>query len=109
MIKNAEWLVVGHSKDFPIRIGRTIYIKGAEIAVFRTSENELYAVENINPHPKRGPLTEAIVSGHYIYDPLYDWKIDLKTGIVQEPDHGQVKTFAVCEEGEEVKVSLETV
>ena len=107
MIKHAEWLIVGRSKDFPNRIGRTIRLNDKEIAVFRTSDNELYAIENINPHPKGGPLTEAIVSGHYIYDPLYDWKIDLKTGVVQEPDNGQIKPFSVCEEGEEVKLLLE--
>ncbi|WP_068505057.1 nitrite reductase small subunit NirD [Paenibacillus kribbensis] len=106
MIKHAEWLIVGHSKDFPARIGRTIRLEGKEIAIFRTSENKLYAVENSCPHPKGGPLTEAIVSGHYIYDPLRDWKIDLETGIVQDPDTGQVKTFAIREDGEEVKISL---
>ncbi|MCC3379077.1 nitrite reductase small subunit NirD [Paenibacillus farraposensis] len=106
MIKHAEWLIVGHSKDFPNRIGRTVRLNDKEIAVFRTSENKLYAVENACPHPKGGPLTEAIVSGHYIYDPLRDWKIDLETGIVQDPDTGQVKTFAIREDGEEVKISL---
>ncbi|MFK4438716.1 nitrite reductase (NADH) small subunit [Paenibacillus sp. RC73] len=106
MIKHAEWLIVGHSKDFPNRIGRTIRLDDNEIAVFRTSENKLYAVENSSPHPKGGPLTEAMVSGHYIYDPLCDWKIDLETGIVQEPDHGQIKTFTIREDGEEVKISL---
>lgn len=80
---------------FPSRIGRVFIVGETEIAVFRTSQDEVYAVENLNPHPKGGPLAEAIVSGHYIYDPLYDWKIDLKTGLVQEPDSGQVRTFLI--------------
>lgn len=80
---------------FPSRIGRVFLVGDTEVAVFRTSDNEVYAVENRNPHPKGGPLAEAIVSGHYIYDPLYDWKIDLKTGLVQEPDQGQVRTFRI--------------
>ncbi len=80
---------------FPSRIGRVFIVGETEIAVFRTSQDEVYAVENLNPHPKGGPLAEAIVSGHYIYDPLYDWKIDLKTGLVQEPDSGQVRTFRI--------------
>jgi nitrite reductase (NADH) small subunit len=106
MINQAEVITVGVSEDFPFRIGRTIQLKDIEIAVFRSSENKLYAVQNVSPHPKGGPLTEAIVSGHYIYDPLYDWKIDLVTGTVQEPDHGQIKTFAVREEEGEVRVFL---
>ncbi|NGZ75757.1 nitrite reductase small subunit NirD [Saccharibacillus alkalitolerans] len=80
---------------FPSRIGRVFLVDDTEIAVFRTSDNEFYAIENRNPHPKGGPLAEAIVSGRYIYDPLYDWKIDLQTGFVQEPDSGQVQTFRI--------------
>ncbi|OWA34548.1 nitrite reductase (NAD(P)H) small subunit [Saccharibacillus sp. O16] len=81
--------------NFPSRMGRVFLVDETEIAVFRTSDDEVYAIENRNPHPKGGPLAEAIVSGHYIYDPLYDWKIDLKTGLVQEPDQGQVRTFPI--------------
>ncbi|WP_051506796.1 nitrite reductase small subunit NirD [Saccharibacillus sacchari] len=93
---NAVSSVVLDTLDrFPSRIGRVFIVGDTEIAVFRTSENEIYAVENLNPHPKGGPLAEAIVSEHYIYDPLYDWKIDLKSGLVQDPDRGQVRTFRV--------------
>ncbi|MNJ05244.1 Assimilatory nitrite reductase [NAD(P)H] small subunit [compost metagenome] len=64
-------------------------------------------MENKNPHPKGGPLAEGILSGYYLYDPLYDWKIDLRSGEVQAPDHGQVATFPVKVEGDSVKVSLQ--
>ncbi|MDO3408920.1 nitrite reductase small subunit NirD [Saccharibacillus sp. CPCC 101409] len=94
-IAAAERIALDSTDSFPSRIGRVFLIEAAEIAVFRTSDDEFYAVENLNPHPKGGPLAEAIVSGHYIYDPLYDWKIDLKTGLVQEPDTGEVRTFRV--------------
>lgn len=94
-IKSATPVTLDTLNRFPSRIGRVFKVGETEIAVFRTSDDEVYAVENLNPHPKGGPLAEAIVSGHYIYDPLYDWKIDLKTGLVQEPDSGQVATFRV--------------
>ena len=92
---NAAPIALDSIDGFPSRIGRVFLLDETEIAVFRTSDDEFYAVENRNPHPKGGPLAESIVSGHYIYDPLYDWKIDLKTGLVQEPDSGQVNTFRV--------------
>lgn len=94
-ISAAAQIVLDSTDCFPSRIGRVFQIGETEIAVFRTSENEFYAIENRNPHPKGGPLAEALVSGHYIYDPLYDWKIDLKTGLVQLPDTGQVRTFDI--------------
>ncbi|MFD3258676.1 nitrite reductase small subunit NirD [Paenibacillus lentus] len=88
-------LHVGTLDLFMKQIGRVVEWNGEQIAVFRDSEDRLYALENRSPHPKGGPLAEGIVSGHYLYDPLYDWKIDLTTGQVQAPDTGQVKTYSV--------------
>ncbi|WPP42270.1 nitrite reductase small subunit NirD [Paenibacillus hunanensis] len=85
----------GTLDEFLSRIGRVIILEGREIAVFRTSDDHVFALENRNPHPKGGPIAEGIVSGHILYDPLYDWQIDLSTGMVQAPDEGQVRTFPV--------------
>ena len=97
---------VGAIQDFLLQIGRVVIAGNVELAIFRTSDDAIYAVENRNPHPKGGPLAEGIVSGHYLYDPLYDWKIDLRTGEVQAPDHGKVATYPVTFDGQTVKVSL---
>lgn len=98
--------VVGTVQDFLMQIGRVVIAGNVELAVFRTSDGGIYALENKSPHPKGGPLAEGIVSGHYLYDPLYDWKIDLRTGEVQAPDQGQVVTYPVTFDGETVTVSL---
>lgn len=98
--------VVGAVQDFLPQIGRVVQAGGKELAIFRLSSGEFYAVANASPHPKGGPLAEGIVSGFYLYDPLYDWKIDLRTGAVQAPDQGRAQTFAVHVEGEQVKVML---
>jgi len=90
-----QTVTVGSIEEFQQRIGRVIQLSGREIAIFRTLDERVYAVDNRNPHPKGGPLAEAIVSGHFIYDPLYDWKIDLESGEVQAPDHGKVQTYPV--------------
>jgi nitrite reductase (NADH) small subunit len=49
---------------------------------------------------------EGIVSGKYVFCPLHDWKIDLKDGRVQAPDHGCVQSYEVVIEGEEVYITL---
>lgn len=77
-----------------------------ELAVFHTTSGDLYALENRTPHRKGGSLAEAIVSGHYIYCPLRDLKINLEDGMVQEPDTGQVRTFHVKVEAGTVYVEL---
>lgn len=105
MIKGLEFTVVGKTDDFLMRIGRVVWVGGKEIAVFRTSDDKLFALDNRNPHPKGGPLAEGIVSGHYLYDPLYDWRIDLETGRVQAPDEGQVCTYPVRIEDGHVQIS----
>ncbi|WP_036689723.1 nitrite reductase small subunit NirD [Paenibacillus tyrfis] len=93
---------IGTLDQFLPQIGRTVKWREWEIAVFRTSDGGVYALENRSPHPKGGPLAEGIVSGHYLYDPLHDWKIDLTTGLVQLPDQGQVLTFPAKVEGGQV-------
>ncbi|MEK5256016.1 nitrite reductase small subunit NirD [Paenibacillus sp. FSL F4-0125] len=97
---------IGNVKDFLLQIGRVVVAENVELAVFRTSDGAIYALENRSPHPKGGPLAEGIVSGHFLYDPLYDWKIDLRTGEVQAPDQGSVVTYPVSLSGDIVTVSL---
>ncbi|WNS44297.1 nitrite reductase small subunit NirD [Paenibacillus sp. MMS20-IR301] len=97
---------VGAVEDFMPQIGRVVTAGEVELAVFRTSDGAVYAVENHSPHPKGGPLAEGIVSGYYLYDPLHDWKIDLRTGEVQAPDRGLAAVHPVAVEDGIVKVSL---
>ncbi|MRN53609.1 nitrite reductase (NAD(P)H) small subunit [Paenibacillus monticola] len=99
-------VIVGVVADFLPRIGRVVVAGNVELAIFRASDETIYALENRSPHPKGGPLAEGIVSGYYLYDPLYDWKIDLRTGEVQAPDQGQAVTYPVTLVGETVRVSL---
>ncbi|WHY18047.1 nitrite reductase (NAD(P)H) small subunit [Paenibacillus sp. G2S3] len=97
---------IGTVQDFLLQIGRVVVAGNVELAVFRTSDGAIYALENRSPHPKGGPLAEGIVSGHFLYDPLYDWKIDLRTGEVQAPDQGIIVTYPVSLVGDIVTVSL---
>ncbi|WP_223067183.1 nitrite reductase small subunit NirD [Paenibacillus caui] len=97
---------MGHINNFLPQIGRVVVIEGKEVAVFRTSDDSFYAVDNSSPHPKGGPLAEGIISGHYLYDPLYDWKIDLTTGMVQAPDQGEVAVYPIRVEHDEVHIEF---
>ncbi|UVI32796.1 nitrite reductase (NAD(P)H) small subunit [Paenibacillus spongiae] len=100
---------IGALEQFLPQIGRTVNWNGWEIAVFRTSAGEVFALENRSPHPKGGPLAEGMVSGCFLYEPLHDWKIDLRTGLVQLPDQGQVLSFPVKVEGDQVYIAAPDV
>lgn len=87
--------VIGLKSEFPEGLGRTVRLGDLELAVFHTTDGSLFALENRTPHPKGGTLSEAIVSGHYIYCPLRDLKINLEDGRVQAPDTGFARVFPV--------------
>lgn len=89
------------AKDF----GKTVKVADLEIALFRLKSGEFYAIENRCPH-RGGVLVEGLISGQHVFCPMHDWKIDITTGKVQEPDHGCVKTFEVEVEGDDVYLLL---
>ena len=88
------------------RIGREVIIGKQKIAVFRLSDDQVRAVENVCPH-KQGPLAEGTVSGSFVFCPLHDYKISLEDGIVQDPDEGCVRTFETLVENDDVYVMVD--
>jgi nitrite reductase (NADH) small subunit len=95
MLQTITRIPVANYSNLKVRSGYSIKIDDTEIALFKLTNGEVYAVENRSPHPKGGVLSEGLVSGEYVYCPVYDWKISLKDGKVQAPDEGQVRTFKV--------------
>lgn len=85
-------MLVAHVADIDAKGSRTYRHKELEIAIFKLSDGQIRAVENRCPH-KGGKLSEGMVCGTAIHCPLHDWKIDLKTGKVYEPDDGCVTSF----------------
>jgi len=67
---------------------------GGTIAVFRTKDDEVFALEDRCPH-KAGPLSQGIVHGHHVTCPLHNWLIDLRTGQAVAPDQGCAPTIPV--------------
>ena len=95
MLQTITRIPVANYSNLRVRSGYSIKIDDTEIALFKLTNGEVYAIENRSPHPKGGVLTEGLVSGEYVFCPVYDWKISLKDGKVQAPDEGQVRTFKV--------------
>ena len=89
-----DWVEIGRIEQIPVRGARCVNTPAGRIAVFRTAENKVYAIENRCPH-NGGPLSEGIVHGGSVTCPLHNWVFDLATGEAQGADEGQVRTFAV--------------
>jgi nitrite reductase (NADH) small subunit len=90
-----EWLDIGRLDEIPVRGARTVPVAGGEeIAVFRTGDNQVFALVNRCPH-KKGPLSQGIVHGHSVSCPLHNWNISLASGEAQGADKGCTPTVPV--------------
>lgn len=94
MMKDEPWLTVGRIEDIPKQGARVIAAPGGNIAVFRTVDDEIFALRDKCPH-KGGPLSQGIVHGKKVACPLHDWKINLDSGIAVAPDEGCAASFPV--------------
>lgn len=65
---------------------------GKVIAVFRTSEDKVFALQDKCPH-KGGPLSQGIVFGESVACPLHNWCISLNDGKAVAPDEGVAEKF----------------
>ena len=92
--KNQNWVEVGRLEDIPRLGARLVKSKRGDIAVFRTQDDEVFALRDKCPH-KGGPLSQGIVFGKRVACPLHDWKISLETGLAVAPDEGCAARFAV--------------
>ena len=89
-----KWADIGALDAIPLRGARVVKTPAGCIAVFRTAENEAYAIEDRCPH-KQGPLSQGIVHDRSVTCPLHNWVISLPTGKALGADTGQVRTFGL--------------
>ncbi|MBX9635591.1 MAG: nitrite reductase small subunit NirD [Magnetospirillum sp.] len=100
-----DWTAIGTLNDIPRLGARTVETPLGQVAVFRTAEDQVFALINKCPH-KGGPLSEGIVSGRKIACPLHNWVIDLNSGTADAPDEGCTTTIPVKQDGERLFLGL---
>jgi nitrite reductase (NADH) small subunit len=101
----SNWLEIGTLDEIPRQGARVVRRADGDIAVFRTLDDELFALRDQCPH-KGGQLSQGIVYGKRVACPLHDWKIHLDTGVAVAPDEGCAARFPVKIEGGKVFLSL---
>ncbi|MDR3506572.1 MAG: nitrite reductase small subunit NirD [Caulobacteraceae bacterium] len=82
------WTDVGAVTDIPRQGARRAPTPQGVIAIFRTGDNEVFALYDRCPH-KQGPLSQGIVHGRTVACPLHNWIIDLATGEPTGADAGK--------------------
>ena len=89
----SDWKTICRVDDIPRLGARKVTRKsGADIAVFRTADDRVFALLDRCPH-KGGPLSQGIVFGESVACPLHNLCIELNTGRAAAPDEGTVERF----------------
>ncbi len=101
-----DWVEVGVLEDIPRLGARVVRTSQGDIAVFRTAENEVFALRDACPH-KGGPLSQGIVHGKRVTCPLHNWVLELDNGVALAPDIGCVPYYPVKIENGVVILSLQ--
>ena len=91
-IAMTDWIRISSLDDIPRLGSRVVKTDTMNIAVFRTSDDRVFALRDACPH-KQGPLSQGIVHGTTVTCPLHNWKIDLASGDALAPDEGCTNTF----------------
>ncbi|MGK2901023.1 MAG: nitrite reductase small subunit NirD [Burkholderiaceae bacterium] len=103
----AQWKTLCRVADIP-KLGarRVTRAGGADVAVFRTADDKVFALLDKCPH-KGGPLSQGIVFGESVACPLHNWTIGFGDGCAAAPDVGCVQKFSVKLEGDVVSLDLD--
>jgi nitrite reductase (NADH) small subunit len=103
----ATWKSICRVDDIPVLGARRIErSQGTAVAVFRNSEDKVFALLDRCPH-KGGPLSQGIVFGESVACPLHNWTIGLADGCARAPDEGCTQRFSVKVEAGDVSLDLD--
>ncbi|MHA6718840.1 nitrite reductase small subunit NirD [Sphingomonas sp. RS6] len=100
-----DWIDIGTLADLPQRGSRTLTLAGEPVAVFRTHDDQVFALIDRCPH-KGGPLSAGIVHGHAVACPLHNMRISLASGTALGEDAGCTPVVPVRVEGERILLAL---
>lgn len=90
-----DWTLICHLQDIPVLGSRRVQRpRGVDVALFRTADDEVFALLDRCPH-KGGPLSQGIVFGRHVACPLHNWTLGLADGCAREPDEGCTPRFQV--------------
>ena len=87
------WIDICLLTEIPLRGARVVKAPTGCVAVFRTIENEVFALNDACPH-KSGPLSQGIVHGRSVTCPLHNWVISLEDGNARGADVGATPTHS---------------
>lgn len=102
-----NWILIGTLSEIPRHGARCVETPDGKIAVFRTADDSVFAIDDHCPH-KGGPLSQGIVHGTSVTCPLHNWVISLESGKALGADEGSVRTIPVKVEDGKLLIALKS-
>jgi nitrite reductase (NADH) small subunit len=101
-----DWTDVGNLNEVPRLGARTVKTPRGDVALFRTADDEIFALRDRCPH-KHGPLSQGIVHGRSVTCPLHNWVISLETGEAMGADKGCTPKIPVRVENGRISIKYQ--
>ncbi len=101
-----DWTDVGNINEVPRLGARTVKPPRGDVALFRTADDEIFALRDRCPH-KHGPLSQGIVHGRSVTCPLHNWVISLETGEAMGADKGCTPKIPVRVENGRISIKYQ--
>lgn len=101
-----RWVRIGSLNDIPRRGARCVASPRGRIAVFRTNDDQIFAIDDRCPH-QGGPLSQGIVHGTSVTCPLHNWVISLESGKAVGADQGEVRTIPIKIEADDIFIAAD--
>ena len=89
-----NWTKICTLEDIPLQGSRTLESGKGRIALFRTHDDAVFALQDRCPH-RGGQLAQGMVCGKHVTCPMHGWNIGLADGHAAAPDVGVTPAFPV--------------
>ncbi|KQW48594.1 nitrite reductase small subunit [Nocardioides sp. Root1257] len=94
-----EWQPVCRIVELTVERGATALVHGQAIAIFRTQDDEVYALGNHDPFAKASVLAKGIVGTRegvpFVASPAHKHAFDLRSGRCLDDQHVSVPAYDV--------------
>lgn len=93
----SSWTAICPLDRLPVERGVAALVQGQQVALFRTSDDEVYAVDNLDPFSGAMVLARGIVGtrgGRWVVaSPMYKQAFDLATGECLDDTSVRIRTY----------------
>lgn len=101
----AEWVRLCAANEAP-KSGEVTEVEANGVQICLANiEGQLRALDNLCPH-RQGPLGQGWIEGQAVICPWHAWAFDTRSGLCDEPERAQVRTFPIQAQDETILVDL---